>query len=1353
MENDALHVGLAGKVNPFVVGIGASAGGLEALQHLFDNIAADTAMAFVVVQHLSPDFKSLMDELLGRHTELPIHLVEDAMLVEAGHVYLIPPKKEMIISGGRLLLTERDRQQELALPIDVFFRSLAQDCGPRSVAVVLSGSGSDGSRGIRDVHAAGGLVIIQDIDSAQFGGMPRTALETGVADWILPPPQMPRVLESHVQRGGKPRTAAAEPARPISSAAFNDVYRMLEHEFGLDFTNYKPSTVTRRIERRLRLAQTDDVQQYVARLRRERGELDVLYRDLLIGVTRFFRNEEAFDILERRVLPELVRNSVAGRPIRVWVAGCATGEEAYSIAILLHELLAPLHDRAFKIFATDVHRGSLELAGRGFYDEATLRNVSQDRRERYFSRSSVGYQIVPELRQSIVFAPHNVIKDAPFTRVDLVSCRNMLIYLQPSMQQKVMSQFHFALNRGGVMLLGPSESPGALLKDFEAVDPHWRVYRKHSDVRTPVDPRFQPRAIEPRSPPSPPSTMLNRSSVANLLATYDVLLDEVMPPSLLVNDRGELVHVFGGASRFLKPRDGRQGLEVVDQVTEQLRPVLAGGLRRARLSDEAIAFRGLRISDGDAAVFDVTMRRIKPRGTEVPHILIAFQALERAAADAELRETDVDVGQLSRDQIGTLQAELDYTKENLQAAVEQLEASNEELQSSNEELMSSNEELQSTNEELQSVNEELYTVNAEYQSKIAELTELTNDMDNLLASTEVGTIFLDGQLRIRKFTPQVAESFNLLPQDVGRSIETFTNTLDQPQLVADVRRVLASGERIEREVRDDHGRSFFLRLLPYRAKGGTAGVVITFVDVSGLKAAEDALFAERYLLNSLLSSVPDAIYFKDTRGRFIRVNPAGAARLGLSDAAQAVGKTPFELVDHDVALGLHRDDDEIVRTGQPQHYKLECRRGPAGSQEWELVTRLPLIDRAATVGVIGISRNVTAQKRAEEKIQEAIRRRDEFLAMLSHELRNPLAAVVTATELIKADVPAVQQSHLVAVLDRQSQQMARLLDDLLDASRVTQNKIELKKEQLDLRTVVEEACAAARPVFEARGLAFSLVVDATPLRVDGDASRLQQVCMNLLTNAAKYTPAGGHVWLEATSRDDRAIVRVRDDGMGIAPDMLDAIFELFVQSSRTLERAHGGIGVGLTLARSLIEMHGGTLTATSAGVGEGSEFVVQLPLSTTRREREAGPRAVRATVSGSKIVVVEDNLDARDMLCHLLTRAGFECRAAGNGLDAIELIMEFHPVAAVIDVGLPGIDGFEVARRIRQNRRFDDVMLIAVTGYGQKADRDNAVAAGFDAHLVKPMKFDQLAQLLQRPERVVVDAAPALEPRRDEELA
>lgn len=378
-----------------IVGIGASAGGLEALEHFFDHVPSGTGMAFVLVQHLSPDFKSLMDELLARHTELPIRLVEDGMFVEADHVYLIPPKKEMIISGGRLLLSERDRQQELSLPIDVFFRSLAQECGPNAIAVVLSGGGSDGSRGIRDVHEAGGLVVVQDTESAQFDGMPKTARDAGVADWVLRPEEMPHVIVEHVKSASARAAAGGAPLAASDPQGFQAVYRMLQDEFGIDFTHYKPSTVTRRIERRLQLARAEDIEEYVRRLRSERAELDVLYRDLLIGVTRFFRNEEAFEILEHKVLPDLLSRVPRDAPLRVWVAGCATGEEVYSIAILLHELTSKAGGRAVKIFATDVHRGSLEIAAQGVYDEEAVANVTPERLERYFWRRGSTYQVVP----------------------------------------------------------------------------------------------------------------------------------------------------------------------------------------------------------------------------------------------------------------------------------------------------------------------------------------------------------------------------------------------------------------------------------------------------------------------------------------------------------------------------------------------------------------------------------------------------------------------------------------------------------------------------------------------------------------------------------------------------------------------------------------------------------------------------------------------------------------------------------------------------------------------------------------------------------------------------------------------
>ncbi|MBX3225857.1 MAG: PAS domain-containing protein [Labilithrix sp.] len=1174
-----------------VVGIGASAGGLEALERFFDHVESETRMAFVVVQHLSPDFKSVMDELLRRHTDLPVHLVEEAMPVEAGHVYLIPPKKEMIISGGKLHLSERDRLQELTLPIDVFFRSLAQDCGPRAIAIVLSGGGSDGSRGIRAVHDAGGLVVVQDTESAQFNGMPKTARDAGVAHWILRPDEMPQVIAEHARSGG----TSQSPAEPTG---FDGVYQMLQHEFGIDFTHYKPSTVTRRIERRLKLARAADLDAYIDRLRAERGELDVLYRDLLIGVTRFFRNEEAFTMLEQKILPELAKSKKKGDPLRVWVAGCATGEEAYSVAILLHELASRSDGLQVKLFATDVHRGSLEIAARGIYNEEAIANVSPERLERYFWRHGKAYQIVPDLRQLIVFAPHDVIRDAPFTRVDLVTCRNLLIYLQPPAQQKVLSLFHFALNRGGVLFLGPSETLGTSSADFETLDRHWHFYRKFSDVRIPVETRVRPARPITLAQTSPPT---GRLVPAALLATYDTLLEELMPPSLLVSERGELVHVFGGASKFLVLRDGRPGLDVRDVLDDELKVIVGGGIQRALRSDDALVFRNVR-------EHKITVRKVRS-AAGAAHVLVSFEPEPEDVRTVTPRaETEIDVKQISSDQIGQLENELSVTKENLQAAIEELETSNEELQAANEELLASNEELQSTNEELQSVNEELYTVNAEYQRKITELTELTNDMDNLLSSTDIGTIFLDRKLRIRRFTPRVADAFNLLPQDVGRSITTFASNIEHPDLATDLARVVETGEPVEREIHDRAQHAFLLRILPYRAKGTVDGAVVTLIDVRSLKAAENAL-------------------------------------------------------------------------------------------------------------------------------REAVNRRDQFLAMLSHELRNPLGAIVTATTLLDENEDVRESGgKFLSILKRQSAQMARLLDDLLEASRVTQNKIELKRRVLDLRTVAREAVDVVRSVMDARGIALVAELPSEPVWVDGDATRLQQIQVNLLNNAAKYTPRGGHVRLSLGVEERRAIVRVVDDGAGISADMLPNVFDLFVQSKRTLDRSEGGLGLGLTLVRALVTMHGGDVTAASEGEGKGTTMTVRLPLASApaHSESQGARERGRRLEDGALVIVVEDSPDACEMMCELLAQAGLDCRSANDGPSGLDLIVASRPAAAIVDVGLPGMDGFEIARRVRARPELTGIFLVALTGYGRAVDRERALESGFDEHIVKPVDPEKLVRLLGR---------------------
>ncbi len=1356
----------------YVVGVGASAGGLDALEQLFGAMPEDTGMAFVVVQHLSPDFKSVMDELLGRRTKIPVLLVEDGMQVEANRIYLIPPKKEMIVSAGKLLLSDKGASQELTLPIDIFFRSLAQDLGERAIGVVLSGAGSDGARGIRDIHDAGGLVMCQDETTASFDGMPRSARDTGIVDYVLPPAQMPRALLEHKdspQNRGLAESLAAGLTRPWDAST---ALRFLQNAYGIDFSQYKPSTVVRRIERRLQLSAASTLENYVEKLANEPAELDALFHDLLIGVTRFFRDEGAFERLESSIIPELVERARSSDELRIWVAGCATGEEAYSLAILAQEELRKRNERCrLKILATDLHRGSLDFASRGLYHEERVGRVRPDLLERYFDKRGSSYQVSPELRQCVVFAPHNVIKDAPFTRLDLVSCRNLLIYLQPLAQKKVLSLLHFALKRHGILFLGPSEHVGPLVDDFEAVDAHWRLYRKHRDVRLTSDAMRvnSPARFLTASVGDSRAGALAAYSLSQTVGVYDALLDEHMPPSLLVNERRELVHAFSGASRYLKVKEGRPSADILDMVGPDLKMAIMGAMQRALKERSTITYNGLRLQvGGEERPYRLLVKPVVVAGAQQDHVLITIDAME-GEERPPASQSELDLGKMSRDQVGSLEAELRRTKENLQATIEELETSNEELQAANEELLASNEELQSTNEELQSVNEELYTVNGEYQKKITELTELTNDVDNLLASIQVGTIFLDQKLCIRKFTPLIAEVFDLLPDDVGRPIVSFSSSLNHPGLMDDLGEVLRSDRAIEREVCGRASNWYFLRILPYRMRGAVHGVVLTLIDINPLKAAENAVFRERYLLDSLMDSVPDAIYFKDAAGRFVRINQAMASRLQLSNAADAAGQTTRDFLPEPQARALELWDQRAL-AGEAQPYRQEQYVDEAGQTVWFMSTRQPLRDNTGgIVGMLGVARDISEQKRIEEDIRLAVRRRDEFLAMLSHELRNPLSAIVSAGVLLHAEVPTPStRAKSLQVIERQSRQMTRLLDDLLEVSRITQNKIELRKQVIDARAVVSEALVALRQKFTSRNIELNVHLEPEPVLVEADPARLQQIVVNLLDNAVKYTGvrhglapgtetlatgslgakpeaerlangsavAGGWATLELRAEGSEAVLSIADNGVGIDPTLLESVFEPFVQGTTTLHRTEGGMGVGLSVVRSLVSMHAGSIVAESAGLNRGSRFVVRLPLAAAKLSPTVSRRSV-PWPKGKRVAVIEDNPDGAEMLGLLLEHAGYEVFTAEDGKSGIELIDRVDPDVALVDIGLPVMDGFELARWVRSQPKHQGLYLLALTGYGQAADRAAALEAGFDEHLVKPVDAEELRRIMETKEQEV----------------
>ncbi len=1310
-----------------IVAIGASAGGLEPLERFFAGMPNDTGMAFVVLQHLSPDFESRMDELLARQTKLIIAKATDGAMVAPDHVYLIPARKEMIISGGKLLLTDKDDARGLSLPIDHFFRSLAQDAGRRAVAVVLSGAGSDGSRGIREIHESGGFVLCQLPETARFQGMPLAAQGTGVVDAFLAPDDMPAAILRYLNDPARRFDDDREPTLPVGTAV-EEILRLLRVEYGIDFAHYKPSTVSRRIDRRVNLSNQVDVERYAHLLASSPDELNALYRDLLIGVTRFFRDGEAFDELQKRVVPAILAAVPPSEEIRVWVAGCATGEEAYSLAILLHEQLeAARRPPNLRVFATDVHRHSLEVASAGVYPEEALAEVTQARRERYFVRDDRGFRAIKDLRQLIVFARHNLITDAPFTRLDLVSCRNLLIYLQPMAQKKAISLFHFAMKTGATLLLGPSETPGELSDEFETVDGHWRIYRKRRDARLP----------DLRLPITAPSALgSSRAPFANgrpvpgphLVGVYDQLLGKVMPPSLLVDEHYELLHTFGGAEKLLHIRGGRPSNNVLDMVDDGLKPALLGALQHAHRQRNAVRLTGIPLATAAGLEeFRVTVDPVLPAQSAIPYFLVTLENHKRAP-EAESAAPALDGVAISRDYLNSLETELRFTKESLQATIEELETSNEELQATNEELVASNEELQSTNEELHSVNEELYTVNVEHQRKIAQLAELTDDLDSLLHSIDVGVLFLDEQLCIRKYTAQAAHIFRLLPQDVGRRFDSFAPTIQHPGLEADVSEVLRTGRGIQKEVTSRDGPIFLLRVLPHRGRSSKSGVVVLLIDITELKKSE----ARVRRLSGIVESSGDAIAALDANGRIVGWNRGAEALYGWT-AEEAIGQEALFVVPDDrraepSAMLQKAQGGDVLAPYEALHVRKD------GTPVDVSISHAPIYDEHnQVIGISSIARDITQRKRDEHEVKRALQMRDQFMAMLSHELRNPLAALLNATTLLESGgTDGERARRAMQTIGRQCRHMARLLDDLLDVSRMRQDRIELRRTYLDLRATVEAALERVRPLAEDCGVKLVVKFADTPVPVHGDADRLQQIQVNLLTNAIKYTPPGRRVQLSVSVEGGEAVLRVADEGTGIAAYLLERIFEPFVRGADD-EPVHvrmaQGMGLGLALVRSFVRAHGGEVRAFSDGAGRGSEFVVRLPLAADANHVE-----VDAGVLGpleQSIVLVEDQDDNRMLLTEILSGAGYQVLAAADGKEAIELIEKQKPNIALVDIGLPVISGYDVARDVRKRLGRGDIFLVALTGYGQQQDREAVLQAGFDQHLVKPVDVATLLEVLR----------------------
>jgi two-component system CheB/CheR fusion protein len=885
----------AGKLGLTVVGVGASAGGLDAFQQLLVDMPGDTGMAFVLIQHLAPMHESLTAELLDRHTAMPVVQVVDEMRVEPNHVYVIPPNRYLTISGQTLHLTEPIQRRGMRVPIDFFFRSLAEEQHERAIAIVLSGTGTDGTLGVREIKAAGGMVMVQAPETTQFDGMLRSAVGTGVVDYVLPIEKMPDVLTRYVQHWYVNGTGAPAAVAEKAPDDLNTIVGLLRARIKYDFSCYKKGTLTRRIQRRMGLSHIEDMGEYVELLRQEDEEISALYKDLLIGVTNFFREPQSWQALQKHVVAPLVDEHDDNSAIRVWVPGCATGEEAYSMAMLLSEQLqAADKSCAIQLFASDIDQDALAFARAGIYPETVAADVTPERLRHFFIKGEHTHRINKEIREAMVFAQQNLIGDPPFSKLDLISCRNLLIYLEPKAQQKILALFHFALRPGGYLFLGGSETIGQQHDLSQTISRKWRIYRRIGPTRLdkigfPVEATDASQLASEMTPETDAPRPRGITALAQQL-----VLKRFAPACALINRKAEVLYLSGPIDQYLQLPTGEPAPDVMAMARDGLRTKLRSAVHRAIRHQQPVNMAGLRVKR-ERQYFPVrlTVEPLQqPRQAE-GLLLISFEETDvdlptepGAAPEPDSTEPSVPTAVESLPAsdheavVHQLEDELRTTREDLQSTVEELETSNEEFKAANEEVTSINEELQSTNEELetskeelQSLNEELQTVNSQLEQKVAEVESTNNDLSNLLASTDIATVFLDRRFCIKRFTPVTTRLFRVVETDVGRPISDFAQNFHDAALLTDAQHVLEDLATVEKQVQSEDGRSYIRRIMPYRTEDNRIdGVLIAFVDITDRVRAEQAGQEAQLYAEGIVATVREPLLVLDAEMRVQSAN-------------------------------------------------------------------------------------------------------------------------------------------------------------------------------------------------------------------------------------------------------------------------------------------------------------------------------------------------------------------------------------------------------------------------------------------------------------------------------------------------
>jgi two-component system CheB/CheR fusion protein len=1663
-----------------VVGIGATVGGLAAFKTLLDQLPARTGMAFVVVPHLEPRSAWSLASL-SSSAGVPVADAENAVVLRPDHAYVVPPGMDAAFRDGRLFLSDPPPQVVRRLPIDHLFRSLAAERKERSIGVLLSGADSDGMLGLREIKAAGGMTMIRRPDASEVDAPLPSALKADTVDFVIPVEEMPAVLRRYAKHPYVREVAAVRLDRS-SPAELREVLAIVHAHSQHDFRNYKKATLNRRIQRRMGLRQVGSIGEYVELLRGDEQEAHRLFRDLLIGVTRLFRDPPCWTDLEE-VMAKVVGQRAADRaPLRVWVPGCSTGEEVYSLGIVLDELVSARRDRVpVHLFGTDVDEAAVAAARRGIYPASAAEDVSAARYRAYFEERGSNLVVTKRLRDATVFATQDLLTDPPFSNLDLVSCRNVMIYLDPGVQRRMIEVFHFALRPGGILFLGPSESAARPEKLFEPISATHRIYRRVGDRRRgaatfPLTAPVRAARRVPRPADRPP---------ADLAATARrALLEAFAPAAVLVNAAGEALYMHGRLREFFDFPPGKASRDVAALALPGLRSKLRAALQLAAKRGQRVEVVASRVRRGEETV---AVRIVAVPVAERPPgelLLVGFEEVscrpalepERSAADPAPNSAEVSDSPLA----AQLRIELQAVREDLLGTIEELESSNTELQTSNEEVLSMNEERQSANEELetsqeelQSLNEELSTVNSHLEEKLDQLVAANDDLTNLLASTEIATVFLDRDLRIRRFTPALGELLNVIESDVGRPLTHLAPRVEDPHLIEDCHGVLKTLEVSQREVGGAGERFFLRRILPYRTSDDRiAGVVVTFTDITDLRKAsarvearerQQALVAElgrkalasgdipalfkdavrrvatglgtefvkltellptdelllragmgwkrglvgkahlptgldsqsgftlrsarpvvvedlanerRFALPDLLrrhgilsgmsviighvdapwgvlgahsaeersftmddvhfleavanvvadaiarskaeerlrrrafemsllfhatssvatsfeealqscidavcevtgypighAFVPSAdgerlvssgIWHVDDEGRtselrelteeasfargegfigriwetrevsivpdltrssgFLRCRPGtklalrgafglpvivesevaaileffspeviqseaepldivkslgaqvgrayernraakslreGADRLSLALEAAELGAFEWNIATGELSwnerhyrmLGyepgavrptyelalerVHPDDrgrvEEALRAAERDRGPFECEYRvvlPDRGIRWMQAKGQFLLARDGSPSrMYGVLMDVTARLEMEAGLREADRRKDAFLSTLGHELRNPLGAVANGVQLLRGHGESSEETReLARMMERQVRLMTNLLNDLLDVGRISRGGVELNVGSLRVADLVDQAVETVSGDLAAGGHEVAISIEPDGLSATADPVRFEQILVNLLSNAARYTPRPGRIEVRARRVDGEVQLSVSDTGVGLTPEELVDIFEPFYQ----VQKGSGGLGLGLSLVRKLVELHGGHVDAHSAGRGRGSTFVVTLPLDEPAGEpEEAADSPARSQLATLRVLAIDDHEDSLAALGALLARH-CSIATAATGEEGITKAQSFRPHVVLIDLALPDMSGFEVATAFQRDPELADTLRIAMTGFGDVQTESEVADAGFDEHLLKPLDFHALLEILQR---------------------